>query len=212
MVPTPSNETTAPTSAAIFFSIRLGSAGKPYVLGERLNRIKIDLQARAGVTINAAEGAAGGGHNNHNKRQTYRRERITRDRSATTHPGHGTISSQIVPQVFGYLLDTEHISAYEVPIVDLGRGTTTEGSTSPAVIPRVSPSAPQPSTPACANTPLLGCPTRTQRQPPTQIYKKVRIFFDTFAESVEDDDYHKISSGSDTESADMIPLLVFERD
>ncbi|KAF8798535.1 hypothetical protein BYT27DRAFT_7343460 [Phlegmacium glaucopus] len=47
---------------------------------------------------------------------------------------------------------TERVSAHDVPIVDWGRGATTEGSTSPAVIPTVSPTVPQPSTPSATST------------------------------------------------------------
>ncbi|KAF8798539.1 hypothetical protein BYT27DRAFT_7264686 [Phlegmacium glaucopus] len=89
---------------------------------------------------------------------------------------------------------TEDVSVYEVPITDLSMGTgsaATGGPNTPAVTPMIPPSVLQPPTPASAmststSTAVSNEDTETTS---TEIQEG----------SVEDDDFHTISSGSDAE-------------
>ncbi|KAF8798458.1 hypothetical protein BYT27DRAFT_7202918 [Phlegmacium glaucopus] len=107
----------------------------------------------------------GGGHHRTGVQQPYQLTHasagmIARDRSTRNNAGTGRASrppSRNPSSANSYHRDrlglsrirrrTEDISAYQVPIMDL---PVASGSNSPAVIPTVSPSAPQPSTSASA--------------------------------------------------------------
>ncbi|KAF8798577.1 hypothetical protein BYT27DRAFT_7203122 [Phlegmacium glaucopus] len=87
---------------------------------------------------------------------------------------------------------TKDISAHQFPIMGSGRGASTGGS-NPPVIPSLSPPTPPPSTPASATS------TSTATSGVSDEDAETTINTDSKRGSVEDEDYHTISSGSDTE-------------
>ncbi|KAF8798513.1 hypothetical protein BYT27DRAFT_7218362 [Phlegmacium glaucopus] len=86
----------------------------------------------------------------------------------------------------------EDISVYEVPLIDLpvGSSMTTGGSNGPAVIPTVSPPAPQPPIPA---------PAASTSSATSGVSDEDTQTTDAQERSVEDEDYDTVLLGSNTE-------------
>ncbi|KAF8798488.1 hypothetical protein BYT27DRAFT_7202959 [Phlegmacium glaucopus] len=150
----------------------------------------------------------GGGHHRMGVQQPYQSIHasagtIPRDRSTRNNAGTGGASrppSRNPSSANSYHRDrlsqirrrTEDISAYQVPIMDLpvGSSVSTGGLNSPAVIPTT---APQPSTSASATS------TLTTTAGVSNEHAEMTNNTEIQEGSVEDNDYHTISSGSDTE-------------
>ncbi|KAF8814861.1 hypothetical protein BYT27DRAFT_7205873 [Phlegmacium glaucopus] len=105
------------------------------------------------------------------------------------------------------------LSVYEVPIVELPTGTTAGGSNTPAVVPSPAPSTLStlaPSAPSMSSTsgPSPSPPATAAPAPPTWAWMGIPVRPDEDAatdentsmrEQPDEEDYHTISSGSDTE-------------